>query len=318
MLNGRYVRAGFDQAEDEKMDKYLIINADDFGMCHAANLAVFDLFQKGSITSATIMTPCSWAREAGKWAAAHPEYAVGVHLTFTNEWQNYKWGPVGRSDTDSLRDDEGYMYHGAKEFEEKSDLVEVGSEIRAQIERFRSFGLVPSHIDNHMGSLYGVKSGRFELLKLAFDLAAEYGLPFRFPGKYVPGMFGNHTLDVKISEKFIAEVFDEILMYAKRKRIITPDHLIPGEWDGPQNDSYEEYKEYIYELYKSFPYGVTETYIHPALESDELKSITGCWHRRVWEHRLFSEPQTLSHIKDCGIKLISYRDLFMMRNNFFG
>ena len=39
------------------MDKYVIINADDFGMCHSANLGVFDLFEKGGITSATIMTP---------------------------------------------------------------------------------------------------------------------------------------------------------------------------------------------------------------------------------------------------------------------
>ena len=28
------------------MDKYVIINADDFGMCHSANLGVFDLLKK--------------------------------------------------------------------------------------------------------------------------------------------------------------------------------------------------------------------------------------------------------------------------------
>ena len=39
------------------MDKYLIINADDFGMCRAANLAVMDLLKSGSITSSTIMAP---------------------------------------------------------------------------------------------------------------------------------------------------------------------------------------------------------------------------------------------------------------------
>ena len=91
------------------------------------------------------------------------------------------------------------------------------------------------------------------------------------------------------------------------------DFLIPGEWNGPQNDSYENYKEYFYELYKTFPNGITETYIHPALECDELKSITGAWHRRVWEHRLFSDPQTLQHIKACGIQLINYRDLKKMK-----
>lgn len=39
------------------MDKYLIINADDFGMCHSQNVAIMDLLLKGSITSSTIMAP---------------------------------------------------------------------------------------------------------------------------------------------------------------------------------------------------------------------------------------------------------------------
>lgn len=295
------------------MDKYLIINADDFGMCHSANEAVFDLFKKGGITSATIMTPCGWAKEAGVWAAAHPEYAVGVHLTFTSEWGNYRWSPIAHSNTASLRDSEDFMYHESDEFEKNSDVDEVENEIRAQIERFRSFGVEPSHIDNHMGSLYGIETGRFELLNKTFDIAGEYGLPFRFPGTFVPEMFENDTLEVKIDQSLIAMVFDKVVSYANSLKVAMPDFLIPGEWNGPQDKSYENFKEYIYELYRSFPNGVTETYIHPALESDELKAITGCWHRRVWEHKLFSDPQTLQHIKACGIELINYRDLAKMK-----
>jgi predicted glycoside hydrolase/deacetylase ChbG (UPF0249 family) len=295
------------------MDKYLIINADDFGMCHSANLAVFDLFKKGGITSSTIMTPCSWAREAGVWAAAHPEYAVGVHLTFTSEWGNYRWGPVAHNNTESLRDSEDFMYHESDEFEKNSDVDEVAAEIRAQIERFRSFGVEPSHLDNHMGSLYGIETGRFELLNTTLDIAGENGLPFRFPGVFMPEMFENDTLEVKIDQSLIAMVFDKVVSYANSLKVAVPDFLIPGEWNGPQDESYENFKEYIYELYKSFPEGVTETYIHPALESDELKAITGAWHRRVWEHKLFSDPQTLQHIDACGIKLINYRDLAKMK-----
>ena len=130
------------------MDKYLIINADDFGMCRAANMAVADLFQKGGITSATIMTPCGWAKNAGIWAKNNPEHAVGVHLTFTSEWGEYRWGPVATNNTDSLRDSEGFMHHESDQFEEAADLDEVESEIRAQIERFKSFGIEPSHLDN--------------------------------------------------------------------------------------------------------------------------------------------------------------------------
>ena len=296
------------------MDKYVIINADDFGMCHSANLGVFDLFEKGGITSATIMTPCCWAKEAGVWAAKHPEYAVGVHLTFTSEWGNYRWSPVAQGDTSSLRDKEGFMYYESDEFEANADLEQIEKEIRAQVERFRSFGVEPSHLDNHMGSLYGIESGRFEVLNLTLDMAGEYGLPFRFPGTFVPEMFKNDTLDVKIDTQLIAMVFDKVLQYAKVKGVAMPDYLIPGEWNGPQNDSYENFKEYIYELYRSFPNGITETYIHPALESEELKGISGAWHRRVWEHKLFSDPQTLQHIKACGIELINYRDLAKMKS----
>ena len=295
------------------MDKYVIINADDFGMCHSANLGVFDLFEKGGITSATIMTPCCWAKEAGVWAAKHPEYAVGVHLTFTSEWGNYRWSPIAQGDTSSLRDKEGFMYYESDEFEANADLEQIEKEIRAQVERFRSFGVEPSHLDNHMGSLYGIESGRFEVLNLTLDMAGEYGLPFRFPGTFVPEMFKNDTLDVKIDTQLIAMVFDKVLQYAKAKGVAMPDFLIPGEWNGPQNDSYENFKEYIYELYRSFPNGITETYIHPALESEELKGISGAWHRRVWEHKLFSDPQTLQHIKACGIELINYRDLAKMK-----
>ena len=295
------------------MDKYLIINADDFGMCHSANQAVFDLFEKGGITSATIMTPCSWAKEAGVWTAKHPEYAVGVHLTFTSEWGNYRWSPLAQGDTSSLRDSEDFMYHESDEFEEKSDLDQVENEIRAQIARFKSFGVTPSHLDNHMGSLYGIESGRFELLNLTLDIAGEEGLPFRFPGTFVPEMFSNDTLAVKIDTDLISMFFNKIVDHANSLKVAVPDYLIPGEWNGPQNDSYENFKEYIYELYRSFPEGVTETYIHPAFESDELKAISGAWHRRVWEHKLFSDPQTLQHIDALGIKLINYRDLAKMK-----
>lgn len=295
------------------MDKYLIINADDYGMCHSANLAVADLFQKGGITSSTIMTPCCWAKEAGKWVAEHPEYAVGVHLTFTSEWGNYRWSPIAQGDTSSLRDSEDFMYHESDEFEKNCDIDQVEKEIRAQIERFKSFGVTPSHIDNHMGSLYGIETGRFELLNLTLAIAGEYGLPFRFPGTFVPEMFANDTLAVKIDLDMIKMFYGKVLDFAKANGVAMPDFLIPGEWNGPQNDSYENFKEYIYELYKSFPNGVTETYIHPALESDELKGISGAWHRRVWEHKLFSDPQTLQHIKACGIQPINYRDLAEMK-----
>ena len=92
-------------------ERYLIINADDFGMCLSHNEATFELFESGGITSASVMVPSSWAKHAIRWCQKHKEYSVGVHLTFTSEWGGYRWGPVASCGTDSLRDTEGYFYH---------------------------------------------------------------------------------------------------------------------------------------------------------------------------------------------------------------
>ncbi|MCL2513432.1 MAG: polysaccharide deacetylase family protein [Oscillospiraceae bacterium] len=294
-------------------DKYLIINADDFGMCRAANLATFDLLKCGGITSATIMTPCGWAPEAAQFAKENPEFAIGVHLTNTSEWSKYRWAPVSRGSVASLVDEDGYMWKGSGDFEGNADIDETEEEIRAQIEKIKKLGLDPSHLDNHMGTLYGIETGRFELLNLTIDIAAEYGLPFRCPTKFTDEQYNNQMLEIKVPKETILGLFTTMRKYAEDAGVPMIDYLMPGDWNGPQKENYENYKEYIYEFYKTFEPGITETYIHPSLECDELKGTTHGWEKRVWEHRLFAEPQTRRHIESLGIKLINYRDLAEMR-----
>lgn len=295
------------------MDKYLIINADDFGMCHAHNVATMDLLKSGGITSATIMTPCAWALEAAQFAKENPQFAIGVHLTTTSEWSRYRWAPVNTSNTDSLRDEQGYFYHESDEFEKAADINEAVGEIIAQIEKMRKLGVEPSHADNHMGSLYGIETGRFELLAATIEAVGKYGLPFRFPTKITDAMFDNAMLDIKVPKETVEQLFAKFEQLGKAHKVALLDYLMPGDWNGPQAESYDNFREYIYELYRSFEPGVTETYIHPAVECEEIKNITGTWNRRVWEYKLFSDPKTKQHIDSLGIKLINYRDLKAMR-----
>ncbi|MBQ3044860.1 MAG: polysaccharide deacetylase family protein [Clostridia bacterium] len=298
------------------MDRYLIINADDFGMCRGANLAVMELLknEKSALTSSTIMAPCAWAPEACRFAGENPQFAIGVHLTLTSEWSNYRWAPVNSNNTDSLRDEEGFMWHESDQVEQNVDIDEVEGEIRAQIERCKKLGLVnPSHLDNHMGSLYGIETGRFELLQTTLALAGEYGLPFRLPGNVTDAMMGNSMLDINVDKSLIEMVFGKIIAFANAQGVAIPDYLIPNEWGGPQDESYENFKEYLYDLYANIPNGVTETYLHPSIETDDLKGTTGCWNRRVWEYQVMNDPKTKQHIEAHGIKLINYRDLAAMR-----
>lgn len=294
-------------------DRYLIINADDFGMCHAQNMAIEELLELGAITSSTIMAPCAWAPEAVAWAKEHPEFAIGVHLTTTSEWKYYRWTPVNTEHRASLIDEEGFMYHEGDEFEKKADLADVEAELRAQIEKIRSLGLEPSHLDNHMGTLYGIETGRFELITLVLTLAGEYKLPFRCPTVFTDAQYNNKMLDIKIPKDMLTAMFDQIKEFGRENGVAMLDYLMPGDWDGPQKDSFENYREYIHELYRSLPEGVTESYIDPALETPEIQAITGAWQRRVWEYKLFKDPATKQYIESLGIKLINYRDLKKMR-----
>ena len=214
---------------------------------------------------------------------------------------------------DSLEDAEGCMPHDCNEFTQKVTVEDARAELIAQIERLRSWGFMPSHADNHMGSMYGIHNGRFELLQTAIGIAAQYGLPFRFPMRFSGAQYKNGMFGIQIPMEQITPIIGQFAQLGQSLGVAMPDYLIPGDWNGPQKDSFENYREYIYELYRTFEPGVTETYIHPAVECDELKAITGGWQHRVWEYELFKDPKTRQHIEALGIKLINYRDLKKMR-----
>ena len=74
--------------------RLLIVNADDFGMCHAVNTAVINALPAGILRSTTLMVPCPWALQAMHFLADHPEIPFGVHLTVISEWVDYRWGPI--------------------------------------------------------------------------------------------------------------------------------------------------------------------------------------------------------------------------------
>ena len=157
-------------------DKYLIINADDFGMCKSANDAIIELFECGAIKSSTIMMPCKYAEEAVKFSIDNPQYAVGIHLTMTSEWRQYNWSPL--TDGKSLRNEKGFMWPESDDFAKHADLEETRLEIIAQIQKAHDLGMKPSHVDNHMGSLYGLE-GNLRLLPTTLKVCRDFGYAFR-------------------------------------------------------------------------------------------------------------------------------------------
>src|SRR5260221_4308783 len=130
--------------------RLLIINGDDIGMCHSANVAAVDGLRNGILTSSSLMVPCPWALEAIDLAAG---LDVGIHLTVTSEWATYRWGPLtaaGRDPANGLVDAEGYFWHQNGSVHERADRRVVRAEAEAQIEWAVARGFDFSSLDNHM------------------------------------------------------------------------------------------------------------------------------------------------------------------------
>src|SRR3954454_13753781 len=79
--------------------RLLIINADDFGMCHSINVATVEAMRNGVVTTTSLMACCPWAWEAMELLREDPSLSFGVHLTLVNEMPGYRWGPVAARDT---------------------------------------------------------------------------------------------------------------------------------------------------------------------------------------------------------------------------
>jgi predicted glycoside hydrolase/deacetylase ChbG (UPF0249 family) len=289
------------------MGRYLIVNADDFGMCESANDAVIRLFEAGRLFSSTVMFPCPACERAARFAAAHPEYAVGVHLTLTSEWQTYRWKPLTGGKT--LTDEAGFMWRRTEDVEKHAAYADISAEIEAQYQKALSFGMAPSHLDNHMGTLYGNRTGRIGLLRLALRFAGEKGLPYRLFSKTDLSMTPRDT--PKPVYKIAGWVTGAM---ARRYKVTVPDYLLFPDWTQDLvKDGYEGYRKEILRQWAAIPEGVTETFLHPALETDELKAITPNWFQRVWEYNLMNDPATHAFLAERGVTMISYRDLAAMK-----
>src|SRR5579875_2729122 len=91
--------------------RLLIVNADDFGLCHAIDDAILRSLTEGVTCSTTLMAPCPWALHAMHMLKDNPATPFGVHLTVVCETDHYRWGPLTCKDkVPSLVDEAGYFY----------------------------------------------------------------------------------------------------------------------------------------------------------------------------------------------------------------
>ncbi|MCZ0710096.1 polysaccharide deacetylase family protein [Microbacterium paraoxydans] len=281
----------------------VILNADDFGMCHAANAAISGLLARDRIDSATVMVPCAWSPEALAFAAAHPDLDVGVHLVLTSEWRRYRWRPL-TAGSSTLVDADGFFPADVATVEQHASEEDVAAEIAAQLQAALDAGVDVTHLDNHMGSVYGLLTGR-DFLRAVFELAARHGLPFRLP-REMEGADADPMLQAKLTEAAaVADAFGVEIV----DRLWTHPFELRGEGTADE-ESYEQVRDGFLAVLRAVPPGVTEIYLHPMADGEELRAaVDFAAAKRGYELRLLDDPLVQQTIVEEGLVRVGWRAL---------
>lgn len=227
-----------------KKDKLLILHADDLGLSHSTNVACISALENGTINSASIMVPCPYFEEIATYAKENSTLDFGVHLTFTSEWNTYRWSPISPvSEVTSLVDEKGFFHKDVNTFSKKAKIREVEIEIRAQIEKALSSGINITHVDNHMFSLFHPK-----FYKTYLSTVNEY----RVPALLSKSFFNLFSIKYNNSNVLIDNLF-----------VIPPQAIKKGAIP------------YYTRLLKKIPSGITQIIVHPSYDNDEMQAITG-------------------------------------------
>lgn len=264
-------RLGYDRE-----DRLLIVNCDDLGSSHSANVGAYRAMTTGVATSATLMVPCPWAREAAEMCHG---LSVGVHLTVTSEYRGYRWRGLTRGA--SLYDRDGFLPATGEAALQRLDPVDAYAECRAQIEAALSWGVDVTHLDTHMNVL----QDRADLFDVYLELAEEFRLPVRMfsPEKTERQGFGARQR-------------------AQARGVLFNDNMI-YPWPRPT-------REVFFEEMPKLPPGVSEIFAHPVLDGEELRAYDGeNTAIRTHDAACLTDPAVKDLMERHRIQRISYREL---------
>lgn len=284
-------------------ERLLIIHADDAGMCHSANLGTIEATSKGIVNSTSVMTPCAWFPEMAAYCREHPDLDVGVHATLTSEWKYYRWRPVAPYDkVPGLLDSEGFLFRDVMGAAQSGRPEEVEQELRAQIQLAIAFGIKPTHLDSHMGTVFA----RPDFFQAYRKVANEFKLPYLLP-RLTPDRLEKMSPAVRATAAALQKLMDSSGEF-------TLDDLVSIEGDVPL----EKQKQFYIDAIRQLRPGITQIIIHLGVDGPELAAISGTHARRDMDRQVFMDLEVKQVIESEKVHLITWREIGERQRHFLG
>lgn len=283
-------------------NKYLIVNADDFGRSRHINQAIMDAHRQGILTSASLMVNGDACAEAVSFARDNPRLGVGLHLVLT-----CGKAALSPQQIPGLIDKNGNFTDnpvaaGMRYYFDRRLYRQLASEIVAQLDKFMATGLPLDHVNGHLNiHLHPT------VLRVLLQVGTKYPLTALRVLREPLGQtlrIDTTNLGYKISH---AIIFNLLGRYARRRIAhtgwIMPDRVYGLLQSGRMTESY------LQRILPQLSSGVYEFYFHPALAgcpemmratpdylyTEELAALTSANIRRM--------------ITDLGFQLVNFCDL---------
>ena len=290
--------------------KLLIIHGDDIGIAHSINIASFDGYKNNAINSGSAMIPSPWIKEVAEFLKENPNYDIGLHLTLTAEWKNYKWRGVSSSnEIPSLLNEYNVFYDNTSDVNINANPEEVRKELQAQIDYARSLGINPSHIDSHMGAVAVNK----DLWRVYIEVGHKNKLVSMAWKSRILNLFDE---DFPVPD-YIVPVNDIYMLYPEADRSFVENAA--GEDIANTlivNDiyKYEDWFNLYYSKIKSLAPGLNVFLLHLGYDNEELRAVTvdhpeygSLW--RQLDYDVFNSDEFKKVLKDNDIKLVTWGEI---------
>jgi predicted glycoside hydrolase/deacetylase ChbG (UPF0249 family) len=260
--------------------RLLVIHADDFGMSHSVNRAIIEALENHWVTSASILVPCPWFPEVARWAKAHPDADLGIHLALNSEWTTLRWGPVSAQPKgSSLLDPDGYLPLTTEYVAGHAKISDVETETHAQVDKAKAAGINLTHLDTHMGAIVTTP----DLTKAYLGLGQAYKLPL---------------------------LLDNRADAVAAPGTVLLNQLLQMNAGTPKAQWLDAYKKML----ASLPPGSYQLIVHLAYNDDEMQGATADhpdWGAQ-WRQNdldLVRSPEFQKFLKDQGFILLAWKDL---------
>lgn len=293
--------------------KVVILHVDDAGMSYDSNEGVITAITKGAANSTSVMMPCAWVPQFVHYLKEHPETDAGLHLTLTSEWSDYRWAPLaGKTAVPGLTDGEGDLWPSVQEVVQHAKPEEVYTEIKAQLDRAVSMGFNPTHLDSHMGTLFGSPAFMQQYIRLG----VENGIPIMLPA-------GNDKLIQ--DEMHASSATIQFLQQAGKAAwnaglpVLDDLHNYSYDWKVPNSIKNDDKKlqawrtgKYI-ESFKMLQPGITMVIMHCTVPSPVFEHISDSGPLRKSDMLAMIDPVFKAALVDQHIILTTWRELMQRR-----